>query len=297
MWNEQMVQAYKAFVPARHSIWEARQRGASAHLWTFDPILQERKFTNVYRVLDPGSQYLLRMMQEPGITKEDALARAYLYRMTNRPETWDHMRAQLGRWPLATDLGPQLEDLLVAYRDAGNQVFSGAYIIMPRPGVSGDDKARSVVQLAAQSFHPDSPVGYAFTQTRSMADRYHLLHSQQGIGPFIAMQVLTDYGYYSGDQDENSFVVPGPGARNGAKELNPALPAKDVLQWAAEQVWQHNSPVLYGRKPSLMDIQNTLCEFSKYARYMRKPRTGKPYRPAHPGVQPKPLLPTYWLDS
>jgi hypothetical protein len=48
------------------------------------------------------------------------------------------------------------------------------------------------------------------------------------------------------------------------------------------------------RVPSWMDVQNTLCEFSKWVRFSEKPLPGKPYRPAHPGPQPAPLLPQHW---
>ena len=48
------------------------------------------------------------------------------------------------------------------------------------------------------------------------------------------------------------------------------------------------------RKPSLMDVQNCLCEFSKYVRFLEKPKPANPYVPAHPGPQPAPLLPGHW---
>ena len=49
---------YRAFVIERHKIWERRQAGEPGP-WTRDPILASRKFTNVFRVLDPGTQFVL----------------------------------------------------------------------------------------------------------------------------------------------------------------------------------------------------------------------------------------------
>ena len=43
-----------------------------------------------------------------------------------------------------------------------------------------------------------------------------------------------------------------------------------------------------------MDVQNTLCEFSKYVRFQSKPIPTKQYVPAHPGPQPPPVLPKHW---
>jgi len=44
-----------------------------------------------------------------------------------------------------------------------------------------------------------------------------------------------------------------------------------------------------------MNTQNTLCEFSKYVRETVSPRKVTPYKPAHPGRQPEPVLPT-WMQ-
>lgn len=294
--NPQMLTAYLNFVVERHAVWEERQQGAPAP-WTSDPILQQRKFTNVYRVLDHGSQFLLEeLLNDPLATERTVLARAFLYRMTNRPEPWLYAKEQLGQYPDILDLF-NLGQLWAGWRDAGNQVFSGAYIIMPEPGVPGVDKVRSVVRLARKLFGPESTLPEQFLAAGSMAERFALLRAQKGVGDFIAMQVLTDFGYsrYGADQDENEFVIAGPGARNGGKHIFPGVkPADAILRARAWVLAEPEVPSLYGREPSLMDIQNTLCEFSKYARFMGAPPRAKTYAPAHPGPQPAPTLPAHW---
>lgn len=304
--NAAMAATYLDFVKERHLVWERRQAGRPQH-WTSDPILRTKKFTNDFRVIDHGSQFLLReLLNEPGITAGDALARSWLYRMTNRPAVWEHTLATWGRYPAARDMVPQLARLWCSWRDEGGQVFSGAYIIMPAPGVTGVDKTRAVVEMANRMFHPGSPhnIVEQFLQAPNMARRFDVLRAQKGIGDFIAMQVLTDFGYspFGADQDENSFVTAGPGARRGAKELFPKAKPRDVFNWAQEQVWEMDlSPALAlpgggQRKLSLMDIQNTFCEFSKYARYMRNPGSDRVFPPAHPGPHPDPVLPAHWSN-
>lgn len=300
--NVDMVLTYLDFVVERHSIWEKRQAGQPGP-WTSDPILQRNKFTNDFRVLDYGSQFLLgELLQDAGADAGDVLARSFLYRMSNEPLTWRHTRAICGRYPLARDMDFYLGDLWADYRDAGNRVFSGAYTIMPLPGVGGFDKAREVVRMAETSFHPDSPdcVTPAFLAATTMAERFAVLRGIPNVGDFIAMQVLTDFGYtrFGADQDENDFVVPGPGARKGAKELELGLPAGPTIVWCREQVLQlPDCPMLQGRPPSLMDIQNTLCEFSKYARFMRKPEPARVFKPLHPGTPAPLVLPQHWFTS
>lgn len=297
--NVDMVLAYLDFVAERHRVWERRRGGMPQH-WSDDPILQRNKFTNVYRVLDYGSQFLLReLLNEPGITAGDALARAFLYRMSNEPLTWQHTKEQRGGYPRAVNLNDDLGWLWANYRDAGNRVFSGAYTIMPLPGVGGFDKAKEVVRMAATSFHPDSPncVTERFLAAGTMQERFAVLRGIPNVGDFLAMQVLTDFGYspFGADQDENAFVVPGPGARKGAKELDLGMSAGSAIGWCRDRVLElPDCPTLQGRPPSAMDIQNTLCEFSKYARFMRQPTPARVFKPVHPGA-PQPLvLPAHW---
>ena len=111
------------------------------------------------------------------------------------------------------------------------------------------------------------------------------------MGAFNAMQVLTDYGY-STEFRENDFVVPGPGARKGAGFL--AMEPMHAIEWAYSAVNREGGIRALGRVPSKMDIQNCLCEFSKWVRFSEKPVPSKPYVPAHPGPQPEPVLPEHW---
>lgn len=307
--NPDMFLTYLDFVVERHKIWERRQAGDPGP-WTEDPILATRKFTNDFRVLDHGSQFLLTELLNTAETPADALARAFLYRMTNREDVWRYSKEALGDYPTTDSINHSLADHWVWWRDVtGGQVFSGAYIIMPEPGVKGVDKVRSVVKLAERYFWEGSPdsIVVPFYEAGSMAERFKILRSCPGIGPFIAMQVLTDVGYspFGADQDENEFVIAGPGCINGAKEIFPEWKAPEVIRACRGAMLDlDDCPMLTlkagdwhvadYRPPSLMDIQNTLCEFSKYARYMRKSPSVKAYRPAHPGPATAPVLPQHW---
>lgn len=289
---------YLDFVVERHKVWGLRQEDAPGP-WSSDPILQRNKFTNVFRVLDTGSQFLLReLLNEPGITAADALGRSFLYRMTNLPTAWQYSLRQRGRYPRVTDFGNDLATDWCALRDGGTQVFSGAYTIMPLPGVKGFDKVWEVVGMARRAFHPNFPgnVVDAFLQADSMQERFQVLKGIPAVGDFLAMQVLTDFGYspFGHHQDEDEFVVAGPGARKGAKEIFPDQDALETIRWAHREVHAlPDCPEVMGRKPSMMDIQNTLCEFSKYARFQRAPEPQRVFT-GSPGVQEAPVFPTHW---
>ena len=63
MYDDKMVELYQHMVRERHQIWLARQNGAT-YPWTSDPVLANRKFTNMFRVLDPGSQFVFDLEED-----------------------------------------------------------------------------------------------------------------------------------------------------------------------------------------------------------------------------------------
>lgn len=288
MYDTETLQVYRKMVVERHLIWERRQAGEPGP-WTTDPILSNLKMTNMFRMLDPGSQFVFDLDTDDPV---DVIARLILYRITNLPETWYAMSQALGGFPNAEDMTEDLTKILREYRGVGNQIFSGAYIIMPEPGLRGGDKLVGVVKLVRRFL--DGPLLSVFLGATTEDTRYQALRGTAGLGDFLSMQVLADWQYLQEDLPDLSFVVAGPGAKRGARLLHPSLSAEDVIRKLTME-WTSN-PVVHvnGRSLTPMDVQNTLCEFSKYAREIKNPRKKTPYKPAHPGQQPKPLTPHWW---
>ena len=281
---------YVEMVIERHRIWQRRQEGVVSPPWTADSILRNLKMTNMFRVLDPGSQFVFNL---DGKNPVDVLARLVFYRITNLPSTWYAMRNVLGDYPTANDFihrNAVLFQILDAHRQAGNRVFSGAYIIIPEPGTA-NDKVGGALRLTRQ-FVVDK--AEAFLDATTQEERFAVLRSTPGLGKFLSMQILTDWGYLQPEEPDLSFVVAGPGAGRGAAILNSSIPAEAVIRDLAVQ-WQDDPTVrLQDRGLTVMDVQNTMCEWSKYARENAKPRKKTPYRPAHPGAQPEPITPQWW---
>lgn len=275
---------YFAFVEERHNVYLRRQAGLPQDEWTSDPTLATRKFTQVFRWLDPGSQFVLTDLL-PGADPVTALYRCTLYRYTNWPDTWTWLRERLGHYPTPLDNQQVVLDLMRERRDSGHQMFSGAYMIIPQPGHSGD-KVLQVVALANRVMEDAKE----FIIATSQEERHAILCRNYGVGKFLGQQILTDYMYEYGDAGtENEFIVDGPGSFRGAKHLAPGQPTIEVIRWAHRTLLASSGcPTLGGRQPSLMDVQNTLCEFSKY---VKGPRNNL-YRPAHPGPMPEPVIPT-----
>lgn len=288
MTDEAALHLYQQMVVERHRIWERRQKSHPAP-WTDDPVLANRKFTNMFRVLDPGSQFVFDLDDADRLT---VIARLVFYRITNLPKTWRMLRAAHGRYPTARDftLFDPLVETLTTYRDAGNQVFSGAYIIVPEPGTK-NDKVEGAVRVTRRFVETASA---DFLLANTQEERFAALQSVPGLGRFLSMQILTDWGYLQSREPNQSFIVAGPGARRGAALLDPNRRAEDVIQSLTTIWWCDGGVRLHGRSLTVMDVQNTLCEFSKYARETVVPRKKTAYRPANPGVQPRPVLPRWW---
>lgn len=287
--DEKMWDLYGRMVIERHKIWLARQEN-HPQPWTDDPVLANRKFTNMFRVLDPGSQFVFDLRDPDPVT---TIARLVFYRITNLPATWYALRSAHGHYPTAHDFVHQtavLYQTLDAYRKTGKRIFSGAYIIVPEPGTT-NDKMGGALRLT-RTFVTGK--AQAFLEATTMDERFAVLLSTPGLGKFLSMQILTDWTYLQPEEPDLSFVIAGPGAVRGAALLNSSKKPGDVIYDLAFEWMDHPFVTLKGRSLTPMDVQNTLCEFSKYAREIVTPRKKTRYRPSHPGAQPAPIVPRWW---
>jgi hypothetical protein len=105
---------------------------------------------------------------------------------------------------------------------------------------------------------------------------YQALRGYPSIGPFLGYQFAIDLAYSPVlDADENSYVVPGPGALDGIAKCfagTGGLAPADVIRWVADTAPEHLAERglefrdLWGRAPMLIDWQNVFCEIGKYTR-------------------------------
>lgn len=263
------------FARARHRIWEGKG--------TKSRILTTRKFTNVFRVLDRGSQYLLGLMNMHD-EMIDRLALAYMYRQVNRPDTMDVIIDQNdGYIPGAEEIfNPQWYDDVVrpVYEARPGNFLSGAYMIL----IKANSPLDTVAKMQEMFPKAEPWLGHV-ADVQDLATRVMLLQETPGIGPFMAMQIATDMGYTRGEPDqENDYILPGPGAKRGVGFL---LGKTYATETEARQVITTfpvdrlpTLPGSNGRPASWMDVQNVFCEFSKYARLLQKPvpKSATPYR-------------------
>ena len=295
------------FAVERQRIYLRRMSGEACP-WTDDPVLSAYRFTNAYRAADRVSQYLIRLAYAGGEASNDTLfLRTILFKIFNRIDTWEAIIQKLGA-PVAGRFGyAECDDLLAARRRAGIPVYSAAYI-MPSGGRSGSPKHRMHLRLIREMIADRLPARLG--RTRSLEEAYSLLLARPTLGPFLAFQYAIDLNYTAlMSHPEHGFVVAGPGALDGLakcfESLGEFTPA-DAIVWLADRQDEEFERYglsfggLWGRRLQPIDVQNLLCEVSKYTRVTHpaiKGQSGRvriKQRFAAAGGLPRPFFPPKW---
>lgn len=271
----EVFNTYWRFAAERQSIFFRRLRLEKAP-WTEDKILQNYKFTNAYRASDRVSQYLIRhVIYEGDDNHNEVFFRIILFKTFNKRETWELLLRKFGQISWHEFDFKAYDAVLTDARNAGQSIYSGAYI-MPSGSKSFGYGAKHCNHLKLLQKMMDDNLPSKICDAKSMQQVFDLLRSYPMIGDFLAYQYATDINYSDlTDFSEMSFVVPGPGARDGLKKCfsDPGgLSEVDMIRLVAERQEDEfkrlglNFQDLWGRKLQLIDCQNLFCEVDKYAR-------------------------------
>lgn len=265
---------YWKFAQKRQNLYFARLNNKEEP-WTGDEILQTYRFTNVFRVTDRVSQYLVRsVIYEPGLSKDptEVIFRTLLFKLFNKIETWEELKSKLGEVTWRSFDYRRYSTVLDKAAALG-PVYSAAYV-MPPPRLGEARKHRNHLRLLELMMRDG--ITEKVLRARSLQDVYEILISYPSIGPFLAYQLSIDLNYSSIlDCDENDFVVAGPGARDGIEKCFGRAARgieSEVIRYMAVEQEHHfarlnlNFDGLYGRDLHLIDAQNLFCEVDKYSR-------------------------------
>lgn len=273
---------YWNFAKERQDIFFKRIMGAPPP-WSNDLILQTYKFTNAYRASDRVSQYLIRnVIYDAKYEPEDVLFRILLFKTFNKIETWEVLTRKFGTITYR-DFDPNTADeVLLATMKSGRSIYSGAYI-MPSGGRSEHPTFKHRTHIEILLHMMKESLLSRILSTKSLNEVFSLLKTFPLVGDFLAYQYSIDINYSELiDFSESSFVVPGPGARNGIRKCfldSGGICESDIIKLVTDLQEEEFSRLglqfkdLWGRSLQLIDCQNLFCEVDKYARV------------AHPSVQ------------
>lgn len=246
--------------------------------WSDDSLIANYRFTNVYRVLDRNSQYLIRHVILSG--SDDTVEQFYrilLFRLFNRITTWEHLSSgnEL-KW--ANHEHEYLIHKLDEIIDAKEPLFTSSYS-SPQTGAlhiyPGDNTAHRMIGLTERILSP-----YILDQifdARSLQDIVTALKIAPGIGDFLGNQIALDFTYTKWGKQfaSDDWTVPGPGAIAGLKLVyiskggNSTLDAIRYLHASIPEGLEKYGLTFNKLETwpfSVSDTEHWLCETWKYIR-------------------------------
>ena len=246
--------------------------------WSNNPILNKYKFTNAYRASDRVSQYLIKEViyneQFPPSPKE-TLFRILLFKLFNKIETWELLLSEFGTLTYEDFDFDAYDKILSIAMDAGEKIYSAAYI-MPSGGSFFGHKKKHSNHLKLIEYILERETDQRLLGAKTLQQAFELIKSFPGLGDFLAYQMVIDINYSNIiDFSESSFVVPGPGAKGGISKCfydTGGLNNVDIIKFMADNQEKEFEKLglkfqtLWGRNLQLIDCQNLFCEVDKYAR-------------------------------
>ncbi|MEW8051115.1 MAG: nucleotide kinase domain-containing protein [Candidatus Thiodiazotropha sp.] len=268
---------YWKFAFERQNVWYNRIQGAQQP-FSDDPILQEYKFTNVYRASDRVSQYLIKHViykNEHDDNPDEIVFRILLFKLFNKIETWQLLEHRFGELSVKKFKISKFIKFLDSEMNKGRTLYSNAYMMASGcKEFNVTRKHHAHLMLLERMLNDKLPDKIA--SCTKMRDVYALLLDYPLIGRFLAYQYVTDLNYSELTSfKETEFTVPGPGARDGIKKCFTTLGGlseTDIIKMMTDrQEFEFDRlglkfKKLGKRKLQYIDIQNIFCEVDKYCR-------------------------------
>lgn len=266
------------FVWEREAIRIARENGHAAP-WTKDPVLARYKFTNIRRRDDRVSKWVIENLITPGGSDPHLWFTLVVARIINWPPTLQAL-ITAGVLPASPeDFDPAAFTRVVESRKGvQSKVYSGAYMVYPTKMDPGGTKSAAIAKyILSDVIRKASHIDVMFKDPpaeRFIQDFVNAMTPCFGISTFMAGQVAADLTYAREQlgqaQDLNTYAPIGPGSQRG---LNYLLGRKPFATWQSDAFngWlvRINDDIkkeLQIEDLTLHDVQNIMCEYSKYCR-------------------------------
>ena len=258
------------FIKEREKI-RVKKESGKKRPWTSDPILGKFRFCNVHREDDWVTRWLRANWYRHLGEDPDIWFAAIVARLFNNPETLYEIMPYVLPWK-----PEKVRAILHKRRDAGKKNFNAAYIVSTN-GVAMDKVDYIVTRVLGPLWADRKKLRkYPEHVGEPLHKLYEALIKYDGLGSFIAAQVIADLKYLDRWQraipvDLYTFAAPGPGSRRG---LNRVLGFPLELKLPDKGWWAHlndlraavNKKMVDAPDLDAQDLQNCLCEFDKYER-------------------------------
>lgn len=281
---EKNLEILQYFVDERERIRNQKESGAPQP-WSLDPIFKNH-FCNIYRKDDRVSRWLLRYFYPKFAgPARDLWFHAAMARLINWPPSLQYLLDE-GVIPLFIDQWDEnkFKHTFQRYKDRGEKTFTGAYMLYngSRTERNAEPKTFFTAFSITLLLRHREELRQAI-KDRSLERTSQVICQVEGINTFLAGQIVADLTYLpfegglSDAKDLYTWAPLGPGSQRGLNWLHCRRPIKKTWKPAEFIEALHK---VRGHLPSdmnliLHDVQNIMCEYSKY---MRIKATGESYR-------------------
>jgi hypothetical protein len=275
------INGFFKFLNRRHLIYIRKERG-DPRPWTKDKILDEGKFTNIYRMLDRVSRYVTREILKrfkPWKRKRAAqlVFEVIAFRLFNWPPTFELLEPLIrGEWD-----EDKAKRILHKAQARGDKIFTGAWVVTNNGCTSPKIDIICEAITVARRVAPLLVAG--IRKKRTMREATRLIEEHVPCcGPFIAYEMACDLRWtplLCKARDIYTWANAGPGAQKGIHWLKFGDDARPCDTWVdygtemARLLQESKKPDrLRDYMPPLeaRDIEHSLCEWQKYLRVKYK---------------------------
>lgn len=259
------------WISERDSILTKRNDGYEKP-WTDDEILQSCYFTNVRREDDKVTIWFRENVREPIGNDPDVIFATIAFRWFNLPQPtgeYLHTHGYLTNWNK-----DRVIQGLLGFQNHGLKIFTGAF------NISNSGSTKPKINRVCEDYL--EPVWQARKKlissisNKSMKEAFNYLKQLPGLGGsgFMAAQVICDLAFTYAlveAEDWYTWCSWGPGSKRGMNRvygLEESYPMSRLdwdirLKRLREEIKDKFYIKLHAR-----DVQNCLCEFSKYERVL-----------------------------
>lgn len=257
--NSKYLPDFLYWIQERELIRTRRERGDPPP-WTKDRIMAETRFCNVRREDDKVTTWIRTHWREPFAHHENLAFAMCLARVVNWPATLEYLGFPKKWSPQA------FEHALDARQARGEKIWTGAYMVTGGYSAGGETKQKIMARVLSEAFQNAAKV----RKGQPLSVAHNTISQTRGLGSFLGAQVVADLKYtplLSDAVDWWEFCAPGPGSLMGLNFLHGREPKSAHVDFVAEvneiRLWLEKN---VGIKLTAHDVQNCLCEFSKYVR-------------------------------
>lgn len=263
------------FAWEREAIRLARENGHAAP-WTADPILRQYRFTNVRRRDDRVSKWIIAEVIKPNEARPQLWFALLMTRLINWPPTLRRLIDDGVLLAPLREFDPERFSACVErQRASGAKTYSGAYMIYPTKmdpgGVKSLAIARHIISPARQL--NERLLEVIASERPRVEDFVSTLAESFGISTFIAGQVAADLTYCAQLEDAAdllTYAPIGPGSSRGLNYLHDRRPLAEWRQDDFNRALRDVNEAIIRELDivdlTLHDVQNVMCEYSKYCR-------------------------------